>query len=296
MVNRNIIRYYDANTSRFLTFGHGRKNASIHRALWGEGVASREEAVNYVHTVIARCIHAAGAEEVLDIGCGVGGSMIALAALCGARFTGITISPVQHECGIRLLGRSGWAERCTIIPGDLTDPSALGGSFDCAYAIESFLHMPGPEIFFRRAAELVRAGGELIIFDDFLSPGRLSAKDEALIGRFRSGWQVGSLEDPESVRQYALQNGFSMLEERDLSPLLELGRPRDRLIRLLLPLLRPFFGNTPFVQNMEGGDALQQLLAAGTLTHRFLRFRRIPPSGNREETARGKGGSPAPAE
>lgn len=291
------MRYYDANTSRFLLFGHGRKSACIHRALWGEGVASREEAMQYIHTILARFIRDAGAGRVLDIGCGVGGSMIALAALCGAGFTGITISPVQYAAGTRLLQGSGCAERCSIICGDVGDASALKGPFDYAYAIESFLHMPGAGLFFRRAAELLRTGGELAVCDDFLSPGRaLSGKEETLIRRFRSGWQAGTLEDPESVRLTARAHGFSLVEERDLSPLLELGRPRDRLIRLMLPLLRPFFGNTPFVQNMDGGDALQELLAAGTLTHRLLRFRRIPPSEHRGETDPGKGALPVAGE
>ncbi len=275
MARGNVKRYYDANTSRFLLFGHGRKSASIHRALWGEGVSSREEAINYIHTLIARCIEGSDAKTVLDIGCGVGGSMMALAALCSARFTGITISPVQYEAGRRLLDRSGWAERCSIFSGDFTDPSTLKGSFNLAYAIESFLHMPGGELFFHRAAELVKEGGELIVCDDFLSSrAALCLRDGVLLDRFRSGWQVGTLETPDTLQHMALKRGFSLLEERDLSPFLELGRPRDRFIRLLLPLLSPLWKNTPFFQNMNGGDALQQLLGAGTLTHRFLRFRR----------------------
>jgi SAM-dependent methyltransferase len=252
-------------------------------------VTSREEAINYVHTLIARCIEESGAANVLDIGCGVGGSMIALSALCSARYTGITVSPFQYEEGMQLLQKSGYSGKCAIRLGDFTDPSAIEGSYDCACAVESFLHMPNADLFFHRAADLVVPGGVLIICDDFISPDHVSREDDLLLLRFREGWQVGTLIDCESVRQTAFRYGFSLSEEKDLSPFLELRRPRDRLIHLLLPLLRPLFGKTPFVQNMDGGDALQELLLKGVLTHRFFRFRRTQPSENREETVQERG-------
>jgi len=63
-VGRNAVaRYYDASTWRFLLAGPGRDTRTIHRELWGPGVTSRAESVEYVHGLIAHEIERASVGE-----------------------------------------------------------------------------------------------------------------------------------------------------------------------------------------------------------------------------------------
>ena len=49
-----VTRYYDGNTRSFLRFGRGgRATGAIHRALRAPGVRTQEDALNYVHHLIA---------------------------------------------------------------------------------------------------------------------------------------------------------------------------------------------------------------------------------------------------
>lgn len=297
-MSRNIIRYYDSNTPRFLRFGQGAESAAIHRAVWAEEVGNRRQAMEYVNTLVEKAIRETDGRRVLDIGCGIGGSLAFLAGRTPARFLGLTISAVQGESGRRFLRDRGCGDRCSIIVGDFTEDTWLreleaeevddfkgfndfkgGERFDAAFAIESFLHMSDPRAFFKRAAECVREEGQLLICDDFLaeeyraespSPGI-----DRLLGRFRRGWQVQTLMSIQETVDTARREGFACIEERDLSPYLELRRPRDRVIRLLMSIGGGLPIRSPFWQNLSGGDALQTLLLKGVVQYRCLRFVRL---------------------
>lgn len=285
-MSNEIIRYYDSNTARFLKFGHGAGSKAIHRAVWAEGVESRQEAMNYVNSRIAAAIENSGAARILDIGCGVGGSMLYLAERLSAQISGVTISPRQAAAGQELLETAGCAERCRILAGDFNEAALsarLAAPFDVAYAIESFLHMPDAEHFFAQAARFVRPGGTLFVCDDFLSVGpgpkkdadKVSEKRQRLIRRFRRGWQVQSLYTLQQVRKCAEQQGLQLSETQDLSPYLELNRPRDILIRMLVRLLGWMPLHSPFWNNLLGGDSLQRLLLRGDIRYLLLRFEKI---------------------
>ncbi len=273
----HVTRYYDANTRRFLRFGHGGRQLAIHRAVWAPGVSTRAEAMEYINARAAREAKRRSAARILDIGCGVGGSLLYLAEHSEVEeAAGITISTAQQQLGERLLGNHGCADRCRIHAGDFLDPETparLGGPFDLALAVESFIHMPDPAAFFSSAARLLAPHGALLLCDDFLSADTpRTGTEPRLLRRFREGWHAAGLSTPEETRRYAKEAGFSLEADEDLTGYLELGRPRDRLIRLLVGLTAPLPLSSPFWQNLRGGDALQRLLSSRALTYRLQLF------------------------
>ena len=69
--------YYDANTDAFVRHGQGGALGAIHRAVWGPGVVTREQAFRYVEDLIAGEIERSTLDrpaQVVDLGCGVGAS------------------------------------------------------------------------------------------------------------------------------------------------------------------------------------------------------------------------------
>jgi len=296
-VSNEIIRYYDSNTSRFLRFGHGSSSKAIHRAVWADGVENRQQAMNFINSLIVDSVRSSGAKQLLDIGCGVGGSMIYIGGQISGHLSGVTISPRQAETGRRLLNSSDCSEGCSIIAGDFTDPKLLEQlpmPFDTAYAIESFLHMPSAELFFKQAARVLKSGGDLFICDDVLASDASDAsglqpplspkakprtRDRTssytrLLRRFKRGWQVGSLYTPAELESLAESWGFRLEKQTDLTDYLELNRPRDLLIRLIVMLIGWAPWRKPFMQNLLGGDSLQKLLLRGDLRYELLHFQK----------------------
>ncbi|MCY4662474.1 MAG: methyltransferase domain-containing protein [Acidobacteria bacterium] len=272
-----VRRYYDRRTARFVARGQGGRVGAIHRAVWGPGAATRDDAFRYVESRIAERMTAEGSgggtPHVVDLGCGVGASLCYLAKRLPIRGTGITLSPVQARLARQRIAAAGVADRVVCLEGDYGDLPAAVALADAAYAIESFAHAPAPARFFAEAARLLRPGGLLAVCDDFARPSPEPAAQRA-IARFRRGWRINTLLDRTALRSLAQAAGFRHLSTTDLTPHLELGRPRDRLVALFVRL----FGWLPIEDrfgHLTGGDALQQCLRRGWIGYDLAWFRRV---------------------
>ena len=80
---------------------------------------------------------------------------------------------------------------------------------------------------------------------------------------------------PTDFRDLAVRQGFEHIETVDLTPHLEIGRPRDRLIALGIYL----FGWIPTVAHrfdyLLGGNALQACLLNGWVRYELAVFQRV---------------------
>jgi tocopherol O-methyltransferase len=212
--------------------------------------------------------------HVVDLGCGVGGSLAYLASRLPIHGTGVTLSPLQVRLAVERFHARGLAGRVTCVEADYTQLPPTVAAADLAFAIESFVHGPSPAAFFAACARLVRPGGLLVICDDFR---RASAGDRAnrTIEKFRRGWYVNTLLTREEAVALAATSGFSCEAATDLTPWLELRRPRDRAIAAFVAL----FGRLPLDRTrlgyLVGGSALQTCLARGWVAYELAVFRRL---------------------
>ncbi len=282
-----VVRYYDRNTKRFLSLGQGGSVLAIHRAVWASGVSTREEGMHYVHDLIRSAAEQSQPDLVVDLGCGIGGSMLYLAQDCSARFYGVTISRVQAAEGGRLIREKEMEARITIDAKSYLDATLYktlekkrGNGAALLYGIESFLHAPSVEQLIGHLSGFCRAGDVLIVCDDFLSEdGKerpLSKKAARMVSRFRENWKAHGLISAKLFITLARRYGFRLEEDRDLTGFLELSRARDKLIRfaVFFMVLLPF--RPSWLENMIGGDALQYLLERRILEYRYLVFKKAP--------------------
>jgi cyclopropane fatty-acyl-phospholipid synthase-like methyltransferase len=196
-----------------------------------------------------------------------------VAARHRVRATGITLSPVQAAAGARRVAALSLSGRVTMLEGDFCDPPAGLAPADLAWAVEAFVHGASVDRFLAACARLVRPGGLLVLCDDFArsTPAPGVAR---FVERFRRGWQVNAFVDVATLRARAAVAGFEHVSTTDLTPWLELGRPRDRAIALLAPLLWHVPGAATRWGPLLGGSALQQCLARGWIAYELVVFRR----------------------
>jgi cyclopropane fatty-acyl-phospholipid synthase-like methyltransferase len=272
-LRQQVRRYFDDHSTVFERFGQGR--STIHRAVWGEGVGSREEAFGYVDRLIAERAVALGdpAIRLLDLGCGLGASLIRLAGLLPrATGVGVTLSPRQAARARELVAGATLGTRVRCLEADYLELADDLGTFDLAFAIEAFVHTPNAAAFFASVARRLRPGGQLIICDDFQSRAARGAGEERWLELIRRGWAVNTLSSPTAASELARQSGFALVEDRDLTAQLELRRPRDRLISALLVMGRPFRPTSTLWGSWMGGDALQRALVARLVEYHFMVF------------------------
>ena len=273
--------YYDSNTGLFLRLGIGRRTLAIRRAVWAKGVGSPEEAVNYVNSLVAAEAAPAVKEpelRILDIGCGVGGSLFYLADSVPVPFrgVGVTISPRQADTARRQARMRGLSDRLSFIAGDFTQVSALP-TFHLAFAIESFVHFASPAAFFAPASVRLGPGGRLVVVDDFLSvkphPRNPHSHAEGrLIEAFRHGWVLSSLCAVDRAVQAATECGLRLVEDRDLSRFLSQLRLGTRIGRSAVSVLRAIPVPWLYWRSSVGSLALAACRRAGLIDYRFLVF------------------------
>jgi cyclopropane fatty-acyl-phospholipid synthase-like methyltransferase len=259
--------YYDANTWKFLLAGEER---AIHRGLWGPGVKSPGEAAHHTHALVLDELGPSD-RRVLDLGCGVGTAALYLARRRAVEVVGVSISPAQIRLADRYAARGGpMAGHVRFAVADFTAlPTELVG-FDLAFAIESFVHADPAGAFFAAAARALRPGGALVVIDDV----RTGDRDDPALEDFRAGWHAPSVLSVAEAEALAVEAGLRLVASRDLSSWQRLGRPRDRFIHAVLPVLRRARGRSMWAQSLVGGDALQRCHRAGLLEYRLLRFER----------------------
>ena len=178
--------------------------------------------------------------RVLDIGCGVGGSLFFLANAVGAPMqgVGVTISPRQAGIARRQARLRGLSSTCTFIAADFIRVTGLS-PFHLAFAIESFVHFASPSAFFASAAAALGPGGRLVVIDDFVSRESRTGGERRLLSIFRDGWRVPSLCPVACAARWAAASGMRLVEDRDLSPFLStpagsrLGGIAARVMRAL---------------------------------------------------------------
>jgi SAM-dependent methyltransferase len=255
----DVAGYYDRNTRFFLARGEGGGEGVLHRAVWGEGVATRSEALHFVDELVLLEIARLSVPRprLLDLGCGVGASLLYLLERSAAEGFGISNS----EAGLEIArGRAG----ATWIAGDFeVDPLPPG--IDLAYAIESFVHAKSAPGFFANVAKALRPGARLVIVDDFLEAGAGALPP---VREFQRGWHARSLLPPGDVDRIAGRVGLSLVSDRDLTPFLSLDRPRDLAIACGVALFRPLRLTGHRYSSFLGGNALRKCLKRGLVRYR----------------------------
>ena len=156
----------------------------IHHGLWSEDdltrervVASPREAQDRLTDTVAEFAGITADDRVLDVGCGMGGSSIRLAAHSGCRVTGITLSGVQRRWAAFAARLRGVGKRADFRQADAESIDFPTDSFDVIWSIECTEHLFDKPAFFRRAAGWLAPGGRMAICawlaaDDADQPGK----------------------------------------------------------------------------------------------------------------------------
>ena len=208
-----VNHYYDLVTD-FYEFGWG---SSFHFAPRRRGESFKASQLRH-QLFLADQLTLQPGMQVLDVGCGVGGPMAALASHSGAKFVGINNNAYQieraktHTRNVKSL--------CRFIHCDYMRIPEDDDRYEAAFAIESMPHAPDKAAAFREVFRVLRPGACFAAYDWCLTD--VFDPENADHLRIRNDIMVGdALPDIALTGEvcHALRTaGFEILEARDLAP------------------------------------------------------------------------------
>jgi SAM-dependent methyltransferase len=184
---------------------------------------------------LAQLAGVAGAEDVLDVGCGIGGPSRFLAKAFGCRVTGLDLTAEFVEVASMLARRTGLAGKVNYRQGDALDLPFADASFDLVWSQNAAMNIADRDRLYAEMRRVLKPAGKLAIQDVAAGPGGEPyyptpwAKDKSISFLFppqitrekleRAGFRVLAWHDPtrESLEQ-ALARAKA-LETGSLPPL-----------------------------------------------------------------------------
>ncbi len=194
---------------------------AIHRGVWTPDVANSAEAMDTVNRLMIERLRdyvPQGSARVLDLGCGVGATMVRLAHEVDGFISGVTISRVQAEIAAKRFARDGLTDRCHVICADFAELLPAEPRYDAMVAVEAVVHSPSLENLLPSLVDRLRPGGRLILCDDWMTEkDRGLAARERCLDQFRAGWRIGSLHTVAELVAMSERAGLRMVEDLDLT-------------------------------------------------------------------------------
>lgn len=159
-ITQQIARFWDQISGGWQTIW----GQHIHHGYYENELAlTKEEAQVKLIEKLASLLTISPQSEILDAGCGLGGSSLYLAKTYDARVTGITLSKEQ----VRLATAQAQKEHIHQVTFTVADALALSpfadNSFDIVWSLESCEQFYDKALFFKQAHRVLKPGGKFML-------------------------------------------------------------------------------------------------------------------------------------
>jgi cyclopropane fatty-acyl-phospholipid synthase-like methyltransferase len=274
MSNEKVKEYYDYTLPFYRLFWHGSTRA-VHYGIWDETTKTLKDALLNTNRVMADAADIASGDEILDAGCGVGGSSFWLVQNRDVRIHGITISPRQLNKAVELSERLGLANRVSFSLQDYTHTNFPDSSFDVVWALESACHAIDKSSFLKEAFRLLKPSGRLVVGDGFLEKTNLGPDEYEMFQNFLTGLSLHNLAEAKTFEELLKSIGFKNVRSMDKTEeILPTSEAMAKMSRWGLPLSKftARLGLTPQLledNNRAGIDQLR-LFKNRVLTYRIF--------------------------
>ena len=187
--HQKIIEYYKDTENAYKDSWDLNNSLAIHFGYWDSTVKSFPQSLLRMNEVMMEAAKIKSTDNVLDAGCGVGGSSIFLATALGCKVTGITLSERQVQQATDIAKQKGVEQLVDFKIMNYCATDFPDASFDVVWGCESICYAGNKEQFIKEAFRLLKPGGRLVVADGFVTS--IDNNDNPIIRQWLDGWQVG---------------------------------------------------------------------------------------------------------
>ncbi|KAL9448947.1 hypothetical protein AB3S75_010979 [Citrus x aurantiifolia] len=156
---------------------------------------------------------------ILDVGCGVGGPMRAIAAHSRANVVGITINEYQVNRARLHNKKAGLDSLCEVVCGNFLKMPFEDNHFDGAYSIEATCHAPKLEDVYAEVFRVLKPGS-LYVSYEWVTTDKYEAENKEhvdIIQGIERGDALPGLRSYAEITEIAKRVGFEVVKEKDLA-------------------------------------------------------------------------------
>jgi sterol 24-C-methyltransferase len=207
--------YYDLVTD-FYEYGWGQ---SFHFAPRHKGESFDASLVRH-ELYLAHVLGLKPGMKVLDVGCGVGGPMRAIARFSGATIVGVNNNDYQIKRGARHNEQARLDRQCSFMKADFMKLPVPDKTYDGIYAIEATCHAPDKVKLFTELFRVMKDGAEFAGYEWCLTKkyDKNNAEHRAIKKGIEEGDALPDIWYEKDVVDALKQAGFEVLDARDLAP------------------------------------------------------------------------------
>jgi tocopherol O-methyltransferase len=251
----------------------------LYRYFWGEhlhhGYWEKDESVPRAQIqLMERLADRAGipkGAQVLDIGCGLGGSALWLADKLECDVTGMTISPVQARMATAKAKSRGFAASVRFEVNDADTWQPKPASFDVIWIVESSEHFHDKPDFFQRCARALKPGGILAVCAWLRREGPVRDNEKELVDTIAEAMLSASLGSLSDYRFWMQNAGLIVTAAQDITRNVEptwthcsrIGR--NPIVKFLLP-----FTDQPTQRFVRSFPLMEQAYTQGAMAFGLL--------------------------
>jgi SAM-dependent methyltransferase len=255
-----------------LRFGARNSALSMHKTLRISGELAqgdRNEAILYIDDRAAEAAALPPDPQVLDAGCGFGGTIFRWHDLIGGQYDGLTLSRVQQRIAQREASRRGLGAQCRFHLRSYDEP--ITATYDAVIAIESLIHSPDFDHTIANLAAALKPGGKLVVADDI--PGCDLEQDEDAL-RLKQCWRLSTIPSAEMYQGAISRNRLRIVHNADYTGCVVTrslaGLRRLEGIYRAVHIALPFDGPRSVSAAFLGGLALERLYLSGRVRYQLL--------------------------
>jgi ubiquinone/menaquinone biosynthesis C-methylase UbiE len=220
MVSREekVVRFYEQ--SKMKEWWKANQTLAFHYGYYEKGFRSHDKAILHMNDVVWGMLGLDGTNplQILDAGCGVGGTSIYLAKKYPkVTFTGISITPSEVKFATELAAQNKVTENTQFLEENFCDTKFPDGSFDGIIALESINYARDTRDFFQEMYRVLKPGGRLVVLDGFRTQKHFSPLMQKAYHHWLSGRAIDDLVSINDCVILMFEQKFQQITPTDIS-------------------------------------------------------------------------------